>query len=119
MAKSHKIGNDINARRFRCHIEQIAELVFLPAVISRTWLTWCHAELGTFAAGRAFGEEGLWIAKAVDHQASLVYGYAGIGLLALRQGDLAQALPLLKRAVDICHEIALSFLALRHDLGCL
>ena len=28
----------------------------------------------------------------------------GIGLLSLRQGDLRRALPLLERAVGICHE---------------
>ncbi len=28
----------------------------------------------------------------------------GIGLLALRQGDLYRALPLLERAMGICHE---------------
>ena len=38
----------------------------LPAVTSRAWLAWCHAELGTFAEGRALGEEGLRIAEAVD-----------------------------------------------------
>jgi class 3 adenylate cyclase/tetratricopeptide (TPR) repeat protein len=83
--------------------------IFLPAVTSRAFLTWCHAELGTFAEGRALGEEGLRIAEAVGHQASLLYGYAGIGLLTLRQGDLPRALPLLERAVGICHEIDLPF----------
>jgi class 3 adenylate cyclase/tetratricopeptide (TPR) repeat protein len=83
--------------------------IFLPAVTSRAFLTWCHAELGTFAEGRALGEEGLRIAEEVDHQASLLYGHSGIGLLALRQGDLPRALPLLERAVDICQEIDLPF----------
>ena len=39
----------------------------LPAVLSRAWLAACHAELGTFAEGRALGEEGLRIAEAVAH----------------------------------------------------
>jgi tetratricopeptide (TPR) repeat protein len=78
--------------------------IFLPAVTSRVFLTWCHAELGTFAEGRAFGEEGCRIAEEVDHQASLVYGYGGIGLLALRQGDVRRGLPLLERAIGICQE---------------
>jgi class 3 adenylate cyclase/tetratricopeptide (TPR) repeat protein len=83
--------------------------IFLPAVTSRAFLTWCHAELGTFTEGRALGEEGLQLAEAVGHQASLVYGYAGIGLLALRQGDLPWALPQLERVMGICHELDLSF----------
>ena len=39
--------------------------VFLPAVLSHAWLAWCHAELGTFAEGSAFGDEGLRIAEAI------------------------------------------------------
>ena len=62
--------------------------VILPAVTSRAKLAWCHAELGMFAEGRALGEEGLRIAEAVAHPASLMFASWGIGLLALRQGDL-------------------------------
>ena len=75
-----------------------------PAVVSRAWLAACHAELGTFVEGRGLGEEGLRIAEAVDHPASLMFASWGIGLLFLRQGALHRALPLLERAVDICHE---------------
>jgi class 3 adenylate cyclase/tetratricopeptide (TPR) repeat protein len=78
--------------------------VFLPAVLSRARLAACHAELGTFAEGRAFGDEGLRIAEAVDHPTSLMDASRGLGLLALRQGDLARALPRLERAVNICQE---------------
>jgi class 3 adenylate cyclase/tetratricopeptide (TPR) repeat protein len=77
---------------------------FLPAVLSRVWLAWCHAELGMFAEGRALGEEGFRIAEAVDHLASLMYASWGIGLPALHQGDLPRALPLLERAVDLCQD---------------
>jgi tetratricopeptide (TPR) repeat protein len=76
----------------------------LPAVLSRVRLAWCHAELGTFAEGRVLGDEGLQIAEAVDHPGSLMIAYNGAGLLALRQGDLPRALPLLERAVGLCHE---------------
>jgi tetratricopeptide (TPR) repeat protein len=79
----------------------------LPAVLSRAWLAWCHAELGTFAEGGAFGEEGLRIAEAVAHPASLMVASWGIGLLALRQGDLPSALPRLERAVGICQDVGL------------
>jgi hypothetical protein len=78
--------------------------VNLPAVLSRAWLASCHAELGMFAEGRAHGEEGLRIAEAVAHHASLVFASWGVGLLALRQGDLHRALPRLERAIGICHE---------------
>jgi tetratricopeptide (TPR) repeat protein len=78
--------------------------VFLPAVNSRAWLAWCHAELGTFAEGLALGAEGLQIAEAVDHPPSLMFASWGIGLLALRQGDLPRALPRLEQAVGISQD---------------
>ena len=66
----------------------------LPAVLSRAFLSWCHAELGTFAEGRALGEEGLRIAETVAHPGSLMQASWGVGLLSLRQGDLRGALPI-------------------------
>jgi tetratricopeptide (TPR) repeat protein len=78
--------------------------VNLTAVTSRTGLAWCQAELGTFAEGRAFGEEGLRIAEAVHHPASLMQASWGIGWLALRQGDLPRALPPLERAMGLCQD---------------
>jgi class 3 adenylate cyclase/tetratricopeptide (TPR) repeat protein len=78
--------------------------VFIPAVLCRARLPWSHAELGTFAEGTALGEEGLRIAEAVDHPASVMMASWGTGLLALRQGDLRRALPRLERAVGICQD---------------
>jgi class 3 adenylate cyclase/tetratricopeptide (TPR) repeat protein len=77
---------------------------FLPAVLSHAHLAWWDAELGMFAEGRAFGDEGLLIAEAVAHPGSLMIASWGIGLLALRQGDISRALPLLERALSICQE---------------
>ena len=82
----------------------------LPAVHLPCLSRACHAELGTFAEGRAFGEEGLRIAEAVAHPGSLMIASWGIGLLALRQGDLPRALPLLERAVGLCQEADLPVL---------
>jgi tetratricopeptide (TPR) repeat protein len=84
--------------------------VIVPAVSTLAWLAWCHAELGTFAEGRALGDEGLRIAEAVAHPASLMYASWGIGLLALRQGDLTKALPLLERAVGLCQDMDRPFI---------
>jgi tetratricopeptide (TPR) repeat protein len=67
----------------------------------------CHAELGTFAEGLTLGDEGLQIAKAVDHSASLALASWGIGLLCLRHGELPRAIPLLERAVGLCQDGAL------------
>ena len=78
--------------------------VFLPVVHSRTWPAVCYAELGRFAEGGALGEEGLRIAEAAAHPGSLMLALCAIGLLALRQGDLPRALPLLERAMHICQD---------------
>jgi tetratricopeptide (TPR) repeat protein len=98
-----------------CHRQTVAALdggrrrerfgqTMLPAVLSRVLLAECHAVQGMFAEGRALGEEGLRIAQAVNHPASLMFAYRWIGLLSLLQGDLPRALPLLERAVGICQE---------------
>ena len=78
--------------------------IIMPAVHSCAMLAWCHAELGTFTEGRAPGDEGMRIAEVVDHPASLMVASWGVGLLALRQGDLPRGLPRLERAMGICQE---------------
>jgi tetratricopeptide (TPR) repeat protein len=93
--------------------------VILPAVLSRAYLAWCHAKLGTFPEGGALRDEGLRIAEAVAHPASLTFASWGIGLLYLRQGDLPKALPLLERAVGLCQDadLPLYFPEMAPDLG--
>jgi tetratricopeptide (TPR) repeat protein len=88
------------------HHERFGQF-FLPAVQSRAWLAWCHAELGTFTEGHAHGNKGLRIAEAVDHPASLMTALWGIGLLSLRQGDLPRAIPRLEQAVGLCQDVDL------------
>jgi tetratricopeptide (TPR) repeat protein len=82
--------------------ERFGELI--PAVFTRAYLAACHAELGTFAEGRSVGDEGLQSAETVDHPTSRLFALWGSGLLALRQGDLSRALPLLERAVRLCQD---------------
>jgi tetratricopeptide (TPR) repeat protein len=88
------------------HHERFGQ-VFLPAVNSRAWLAVCHAELGTFTEGHILGEEGLRIAEAGAHLASLMVAFWGAGVLTLRQGDLLRALPRLERAVSLCQDVEL------------
>jgi tetratricopeptide (TPR) repeat protein len=83
--------------------ERVGE--FLPAVFTPAYLAACHAELGTFAEGRSVGDKGLQIAEAVDHPMSLTFALWGSGLLALRQGDLSRAVPLLERAMRLCQDM--------------
>jgi DNA-binding winged helix-turn-helix (wHTH) protein/tetratricopeptide (TPR) repeat protein len=83
-------------------------MVFLPSVTCYFRLATCHAELGRFAEGRTCGEEALQIAEEVGHPGSLMRAYQGLGLPALRQGDLPMALPLLERAMGICQDLDLT-----------
>jgi predicted ATPase len=80
--------------------------VSFSAVLSRAGLAWCHAELGTFAVGKALGDEGLRIAETADHPSSLMFASYGIGLLSLRQGDLPGALLRLERAMGLCQDLS-------------
>jgi class 3 adenylate cyclase/tetratricopeptide (TPR) repeat protein len=77
---------------------------YLPVVFALAGLATCHAELGTFTAGRALGDEGLQIAEALAHPTSLMLASGVAGLLAIRHGDLDRALPLLERAVGLCQD---------------
>jgi class 3 adenylate cyclase/tetratricopeptide (TPR) repeat protein len=76
----------------------------LPAVRCLTYLAMCLAEVGAFAEGVAVGEEGLHIAEAVQHPASLVSAYRSVGRQYLGQGNLHQALPPLERAEGLCEQ---------------
>jgi tetratricopeptide (TPR) repeat protein len=64
-------------------------------------LAGCLAECGAFAAGREPAEEGVRIAEIAGDPYGLALAYAGAGVLALRQGDLSQALPKFEWAFDL------------------
>ena len=81
--------------------------IYPPAVNSRAYLAACHAELGTFAEGRALGDEGLSIAEVIAHPASLIIASWGIGVLCLRAGDLPRAFSRLERALSLSQEVHL------------
>jgi tetratricopeptide (TPR) repeat protein len=74
----------------------------LPAVISRTWLVSCLADLGEFDEGIARGDEAVQLAEAAEHPFSLTQAYYALGTLFLRRGDLPKALPVLQRGLALC-----------------
>jgi class 3 adenylate cyclase/DNA-binding winged helix-turn-helix (wHTH) protein/tetratricopeptide (TPR) repeat protein len=75
----------------------------LPAVMSRTWLVSCLADLGEFDEGIARGDEAVQLAEAAEHPFSLTQAYYAFGTLFLRRGDLAQAITVLERGLALCH----------------
>jgi tetratricopeptide (TPR) repeat protein len=74
------------------------------AVIARTWLSFCYAERGMFTAGRAMADEGLQVAETVQDGFSQVMACRGVSFVALRQGDIHRAIPVLERALGLCQE---------------
>src|SRR5262249_55137227 len=78
-------------------------LAGLASVLSRRHLVYCLAECGAFAEGRELAEEGVRIAEAAAHPFSRAVAYYSVGVRALLQGDLSQAIPVLERALDLAH----------------
>jgi tetratricopeptide (TPR) repeat protein len=76
----------------------------IVAAASRTYLSYCHAERGTFTEGFALAEEALRIAESVSHPFSMVEACRVIGVLYLRQGDVQRAIPVLERALALCQD---------------
>ena len=88
------------------HNELVQEHFGLPglaSVFSRSHLVWSLAECGAFAEGEKPAEEGIRIAEAADHPPSRVMAYRAVGILALRQGDIPQAISIFKQALDLPH----------------
>jgi tetratricopeptide (TPR) repeat protein len=75
----------------------------IPTIMSRAWLAWSLAELGAFAQGMAPGAEAIQMAEAAGHPYSLITACYGFGLLHLRRGDLAKAIPVLEHGLDVCN----------------
>jgi tetratricopeptide (TPR) repeat protein len=81
-----------------------ADAMHRVAAWSRSWLSRCHAERGTFTDGLAIAAEGLRIAEAINHPFSLIDACRGVGMVHLRQGDVLRAIPLLERAVGLSQD---------------
>jgi class 3 adenylate cyclase/tetratricopeptide (TPR) repeat protein len=91
----------------------------LPAVLARHWLVFCLAECGRFREGSTVSAEAVRIAEAADHPFSLSGALLGAGELALRQGNVAQAIVILERGLALCQEwhIMLQLSWMRAHLG--
>jgi class 3 adenylate cyclase/tetratricopeptide (TPR) repeat protein len=83
-------------------------LAGFPAVFSSNHLGLCLMELGAFAEGRVHIAEAMRMAEAVTQPFSLAVACHGAGVLALRQGDLPAALPLLERGLGLCQSGSVS-----------
>src|SRR5437667_241191 len=71
-------------------------------VNSRTFLAWCLAELGEFAAATAAADEAISMAETAGSAYWLVHACSGAGLVRLRRGDAEGAIAFAERAAELC-----------------
>jgi tetratricopeptide (TPR) repeat protein len=86
------------------HTSAFFGLAAPPAVLSRSNLVVCHTELGEFDDGITCGNEAVRIAEAAHRPLDCLYAYRGLGYVYLRQGALAQAIPVLERGLALCRD---------------
>ena len=72
------------------------------SVLSRAWLIWCCVELGEFAEARRRADEAMIIAEGAAHPFDLVVASFGLGVVALRRGDVDAGIAVLERALELC-----------------
>ncbi|WP_257187583.1 MULTISPECIES: ATP-binding protein [unclassified Bradyrhizobium] len=104
----HTQGNYVKAReRFGWNANYlVGDLVgerfgmfVLPAAFARSFIAWGLAETGEFSEAYNIAEDALRIAEGVNHPFSCGYAHLGLGVVALRQGQLRRALRSFERAL--------------------
>jgi tetratricopeptide (TPR) repeat protein len=68
------------------------------------------AAVGDFREAVAVGAEAVRIAEALDHRYSLAFVCRVVGTVHALRGDLARALPLLTRSLELCRAVGARFL---------
>jgi tetratricopeptide (TPR) repeat protein len=82
-----------------------------PAVLARAYRAQSLAELGQFKEGVVCGEEGIWIAEALDHPMSLASVCSRLGHLHAVKGELDRAAVLLERGRALTRDWEITFTA--------
>ena len=62
----------------------------------------CLSQVGAFAVGHAMSADVLRLAEAMEHPFRLAVATFGVAQLALRQGDLSQAMAVCDRGLAVC-----------------
>ncbi|HTE86004.1 MAG TPA: AAA family ATPase, partial [Dehalococcoidia bacterium] len=76
----------------------------LPAVFSRSYLMRALAEVCDFEEGLARGDEAVRLLESTDLLFSLASSLEGLGFVHLRRGEIAQAVVLLERGLQLCEQ---------------
>ena len=75
-----------------------------PAAMSRTYLAWALAECGKFSEGIRYGQDGVFLAKELNHAWTLVTAFWGLATLHIVKGDANTAVDLLEQALPLSTE---------------
>ena len=73
----------------------------LLSVRTRLWLVHVLTELGDFAEGISWGQQGVEIAQTFGQPLDLIAAHRGLGYLYLRKGDLGEAIRFLERSREL------------------
>ena len=104
----HTRGNYLKAREYfgwnAAHLEgnlvnDRFGIFVLPSSFSRSFIAWGLAESGKFSEAFNIAEDALRIAEDANHPFSCGYAHLGLGVVALRQGNLRRALRSFERAL--------------------
>ena len=94
-------------------------LLQIPSVHCRTCLAWCLAELGEFSEAMKNADEGMTIARSVDHPLNIAVASSGLGSIHLRRGDNDDAIRVLEQGLEVCRtcNVPVWFPRVASDLG--
>jgi len=104
----HTRGDYVKAREYfgwtatNLHGNLVGErfgLFVLPSSFARSFTAWGLAETGKFSEAFNIAEDALRIAEDANHPFSCGYAYNGLGVVALRQGNVHRALRSFERAL--------------------
>lgn len=76
----------------------------LPAVLSRSYMSGCLAQLGAFVEGISNGEEGVRIAEEANLPFAVIIACWGVGEIYLLRGDFPKAIAVLERSLGLCQD---------------
>jgi tetratricopeptide (TPR) repeat protein len=87
------------------------------SVLARGHLAWSLAELGEFPEAVTYADEAIRLAQATEHAFSQTHAQLALGGTLLRQGRLAEAIPVLERGLALTKEAPFLFAPTAADLG--
>ena len=71
----------------------------VPAAFARSFMAWALADIGDFGEASSIGADALAIAEEAKHPFSCGYAHLGLGVVALRRGQLGNALRSFERSL--------------------